>query len=390
MAPWPDPPLSLAVAVSTTPQGRTRAVYTITGAKAPTAQLDPGDGSEPVSVPISGGTGTAMHTYADPGHHTYTASVNAACPQLWKTWGEVPAAATWHEVPELARTWGDAVRTEESATATATVDVGPATVWATVVPADPVPLIQVDTWIGDQDNVVLWTIERQCRDAVPDLNTVIWQRRTHPGAQSIEDREAPFGVPVTYRLAVTFRDSTKASATSEPVVITGTRGCVLTSTMTGQTIPIALKSWDEREREARQSVMAVMNRPDPVVVSDVHSTASGTWVILTYTRADLDNLYTVLLGARLVLLRSQPGSSIRSVYAAVGTITEARLYVEDGAAEHRLVSVAVQEVAPIPATARDSSVTWGQLAAAFATWGELAEALPTWQDVSEWRPGDAA
>ncbi|WP_194922937.1 hypothetical protein [Catenulispora pinisilvae] len=389
MAPWPTPRLALSVEVSSDP--RATATFTVTNGKAATATLDPGDGTSILTVPLTNGTGTIRHEYSDPGHHTYTATATAACPVKYATWTALAADnPTWADLPAKIETWADADRSSETASTAVTVDVGPATIYATgyVPPAADCPMVVLDVWIGSPDTVASWTITRSAPNAEPTLSTVIYATDAFPNGNSVEDHECPLGVPVTYVLDVTRKNGTVDHVESNAVMLSGTRGCWLTSTVTGVCVPVTVVSWDTRKRSARVAYLAVAGRPDPVALSDAHLWPSGTWVLRTGTREALDALTAVLL-TRLVLLRTQPASSLRTVYASVGDVSETRAYPGDGSNWVMAVQADVQEVAPIPATARQGSTTWRDVAAHWPTWAALAADMPTWQDVSEWRPVSA-
>ncbi|CAM5600316.1 hypothetical protein GCM10010329_50110 [Streptomyces spiroverticillatus] len=391
--PWPLPRLVLAVAVTTTEAGRTLATFTVTNAKAAgVALVDPGDGGEKLRVTLTAQegdpglfTGTTTHPYTVPGHTTYTASAVAAAPSPAPTWSAVPDRwPVWPDVEAGVVTWEDVARTEEYAEVPVTVDVGDATVWATVYDAYPLPRIHIATWIAAPDKIRRWTLRRYVPSAGGDFDVDIWAGDRKAVNLSLEDGEAPLDQPVTYRLTLELNDGTRTVLTSNEVMISGTRGCFLTDTRSGRTVPVQVQAWDAREWESRQSLLVVMGRADPVVLTDRHVRPKGTWSLLTRSREELESLYSVLLSSRHVLLRTQAASSLKAVYVAVGNLAEQRLYPGIGNAWERLTQVQVQEVAPIPATARIAGTTWTQLAAAYETWEAVAERFPSWLDVGEW------
>jgi hypothetical protein len=153
---------------------------------------------------------------------------------------------------------------------------------------------------------------------------------------------------------------------------------------------IEVQEWTERKTSVRRSVLEVSNRADPIVLSDVPLMPSGTWNLLTRTKSDLDELYAILGASRLVLLRTQPLSSLRTVYAAVGDWTEERVYPTDGTAWERYMNVTIQEVLPPRATARLFWSTWAQIPEAFATWQDVADEFPSWLDLAMWHPDAVA
>lgn len=360
--------------------------FTITHGLAPTAVLDPGDGAAPITVPLTGGTGTHTYIYTDPGHHTYTATATAAVPQLAATLNDLAAlSATLDELSSTARTLAEWPQTSQTASVTVTVDVGRAGLWATVIPADPLPYIQVDAFIGAPETVAAWRLWR----ITDSGNQLIQIGDSITASGSWEDHEAPLNTDIVYRLEVDYTDGSHYTTDSAPVSITGTRGCFLTDIMTGRTVATEVQAWPSRVFEARQSVLGIINRPDPVVLSDQHLEPSGTWTLLTRSDADTAALLSVLRGSRMVLLRTQPTSSVASVYAAVGTISENR-YTGAGWDARRLTTVQVQEMSPVPATARTLGTTLQDLADARPTLAELAELRPNLLALSRMRlPGGA-
>jgi hypothetical protein len=385
--PWPQPRLVLAGVVHD--PDRALVTFTVTNAKTDgTATLDTGDGRTfPITITgAPAGTGTLDVRYADPGHHTYTPSVTSPAPQQFATWTDLAASVDlWSDAPLWFETWQDATRTSESASTSITVDVGEATLDAVLVDAIPLPYVQINAWIGDPETVTSWSIEREAPGAGGDANVIVWVGTAGTAGISVIDREAPLEVPVRYKL-ILHRGNVSTVFYSPWITITGTIGCYLTDTSSGLTIPAQVQAWPERARAPRQAVLEVINRSDPIVISDVHTTPTGTWTFLTRTKDELDALYNVLLPGRLVLLRTQPASSLRTTYAAVGRITERRLYPGRGDRWERLTDVEIQEIAPIPATARILHVTWQTVADTWLTWAQVPAAMPTWLDLSQWNP----
>ena len=250
-------------------------------------------------------------------------------------------------VPGLS-TLADIPRTQVTATATAvTVDVGPATIDATVKAASPVPQVQVDVWIGNPASVASWVVYRETPDEVVPIRT----QATTSGAETFIDYMAPLGVPIFYRLVITYTSPATSpySVTDGPVTITGTTGCFLTSPATGATLRTTLATWPDQTFEERQAVLEVLARPDPVVLSDVHTTAAGQWTFYTATDTERRALLDLLRAQRIVVLRSQPTASIDTVTAAVGRIVERR-YSGAGWDQRRWIEVDHQVIGSLPAT----------------------------------------
>ena len=258
--------------------------------------------------------------------------------------------------------------TSDTVTLPVSVDVGAATIWATVVAGSPIPAVQVDTYLSGGQSVIAWEISRD----VAGASTTIYVGSAWQQAVSFVDALAPLGVPVVYRLRITYADYTSVYVSSNTVTITGTSGCYLTDPNTGVTVGVTLVTWPEREREARRAVLSVLNRADPVTLSDLHRTPAGDWTFYTATDADTLALLTLLTASTFATLRTQPGSSIASVTVSVGTINERR-YSGRGGDPRRLVDVEVQEIEPLPATALPLNATLGGLAVVDGdTLGELS------------------
>lgn len=357
--------------------------FTVTGVSAASFRVELGDSSAPLTVDTDpSGTTVVEHRYTTPGHHDYVVTFTAVITAWAATLQQITdRVATLDEIAAAIATLGEVPRDRDVVTVAVTVDVGPATIAATVVPANPVPFVQVDVWIGNPATVRSWTVSR---DGAGQLVTIRVGGASF-GAESFEDHTAPLAVPVTYRLTVTYSDGTAVSVTSAAVILAGTAGCFLTDPHTGATAAVTLVSWPTRERAARRSVLDVLARPDPIALSDVHTWAAGTWTLLTRTDNELAALLDILTASAVVLLRTQPGASITDVTASVGTIGETR-YSGRGDDPRRLLAVDIQEIGPIPATALPLNATLADLAdLAPGTLNDLDEIRPTLLQLSRIR-----
>lgn len=218
---------------------------------------------------------------------------------------------------------------------------------ATITAASPVPNVQIDITIDTPATVTGWTVYRDTAAG----SVAVWIGSTSSGAMSLVDYTCPLAVPVTYRLVVTRNPYAQESVSAAPVTITGAVGCFLTDPASGKTLSVNLMEWPERTHRARQTFVDVLNRSDPIGLSDVHATPSGDWLLYTATAAALAALKEVLLTvAGVTVLRTQPTSSIPSVTVVVGEVSERR-YTNVGTDQRRLIDVAIQEIAPIPGSA---------------------------------------
>jgi hypothetical protein len=251
---------------------------------------------------------------------------------------------------------------------------------AAVIAGTILPRIQLNVTIANPAQVIGWNVSR----ADPGGTTVmIYIGTTSSGAFSLIDDTAPLGEPVVYWLYVTYADYTNASDSSAAVTITGTSGCFLTNPRTGLTLPIELHAWPQREREARQAILEVLNRPDPIGLTDTHTTPAGTWTLYTATDTARDLLTGLLISGAVVILRTQPASSIPAVTALVGKIIEKR-WTGTGGDQRRSFQVAIQEIAAPPATALPLNATLGGLAIVEPdNLGDLSQLRPTLQQLSQ-------
>jgi len=254
---------------------------------------------------------------------------------------------------------------------------------ATVVAADPVPQVHLDALMDNAAQVVGWSITR----TAPGETVKVYVGGPGQSAMSVVDGTAPLGVPVTYQLTVIYPTST-VYADAGPVTITGTVGCFLTSPATGVTLAVEISTWPSRKRTARQAVLAVLGRPDPVGVTDAHNTPLGEWTLISRSDAYTAALTDLLTDQGVVVLRTQPGSSIASCTALVGDVDETR-YSTAAGDPRRLFEVEIQEIGAVPATAYPLAATLGGLAvyAGITTLAQLADLRPTLLALSQIETG---
>lgn len=356
--------------------------FAVAGITAAQAVLDFGDGSAPLTLFPAAGAASTDHTYTAAGHHDYTATVTQTVTPWSSTLQELSTDfATLQALADAVPTLNDICRTADTATAAVSVDVGALTIYATVLSdLGPPPPVQVEAWIAAPAGVTGWTVTRL--DPVFG-QTVVAAGGATSGAESFLDYDAPLGVTVSYRLQVTTAVGT-SSADSNTVVISGLAGCWLSDPVSSSAMQLQLQAWDERTRAARRSVLAVISRPDPVVLLDYPLMPSGEWTIHTRTDAETEQLLSILTTSGVVLLRTQPATSIKTVYAAVGDITETRM-TNNALDQRRLVTVAVQEVTAMPATASLVDANLAGLATLGETLLELSEVRPTLLQLSQIR-----
>jgi hypothetical protein len=230
----------------------------------------------------------------------------------------------------------------------------PDTIVATVVADSPIAHVQINLTVTLPAKS--YTVSR----VGPGGPVPIWYSTPAKPAESINDYVAPLNTPVTYRLQVIDNNgSYRVPVDTAAVTVTGT-GCYLTQPSTGRTLAVTLVAWPDRTWKARQAVLEVEARADPVVLGDVHTSPTGTWRYATETDDDTDELTDLLTAQRVVVLRTQPSSSIKSVTVAVLDIAERRRG-STGADQRRWIDVEQQEIGTLPGLALPINATLGGL-----------------------------
>jgi hypothetical protein len=303
---------------------------------------------------------------------------------VWEATAAAPG--TLATIATTFATLNDISKTSDIVTVLATVNVGPATIWATVVAGEPVPVIRLETYVRDAGDVLQWTVSRIAQG---QPTSTIYLGTSTIYAITLFDYLAPLGVPVQYTLTVTHLDYSTDIVWSNVVTITGTVGCYLTNPYSGATLAVELQAWPSRARAPRRALLDVLSRPDPVALSDVHSTPAGAWTFVTRTDLATATLVELLTASSFAALRSQPGSSIASVMASVGAVVENR-YSSHAGDPRRLVVVEVQEIANIPGTALPLASTLLGLSTLAGTLAELSELRQTLLQLSQITTGPAA
>jgi len=141
---------------------------------------------------------------------------------------------------------------------------------------------------------------------------------------------------------------------------------------------VSLTGWSDGSRKARNALFSVKGRPDPIVVTDVHSSTGLSVELLTHTMAEARELESALTAGYPAFLHVPTNVPLDSMYVSVGDITWRKWGTRES--PRRIYTVPLTEVAAPPLTVVGPGVTWSSLAAAHASWPELVEAFPTWRE----------
>ncbi len=131
------------------------------------------------------------------------------------------------------------------------------------------------------------------------------------------DYEVPLGVATRYEA-----HNGTSTITSTPVTVSTDRVWLKNPGRPGLNLPVRLAEIPARERPRRQVVFEPLGRSDPIVVSDVLSTARGRVRFVTLTDTEADSLLRSLDSTTVALLQI-PGNRFASRYLVLGRTTEA-------------------------------------------------------------------
>lgn len=191
------------------------------------------------------------------------------------------------------------------------------------------------------------------------------------------DNEAPLERPVFYTLATTRSDGTVVEQTTAAPIMLSAAYPVVSEPVSGDGVDLsAIVTWPDLEREGRATVIDVVDRPDPIVVSSGLSSPSSAPVLRVDTIVARRALRTLLESAQVLQIRD-PHPDVEDAYVAVGKVTERRL-TNDPTDPRRAVLLEVRHVSA-PAIG---------IASGGDTLDELNDAIPgTLNDIAAAFPG---
>lgn len=201
----------------------------------------------------------------------------------------------------------------------------------------------------------------------------------------VDDFEAPLGVPIQYYVltsggpgggedAYTTTPITLTSAPLNTVIIKDPGLPARSTTSTVQTLP----DWT---RTARQGVNQVRGRANPIVISDVRTSRTGTLTLVTETAQEVDALWWLLETGSTLLLQWPSTWGERDVYVQVGDVDEAHVvaYAEYG---DRTWSLPLTEVdRPVGGIVGSPGRTWQSVLDEATSWSAESALYPTWLGV---------
>jgi len=197
----------------------------------------------------------------------------------------------------------------------------------------------------------------------------------------VYDYEAPIGRDLVY-------EATTVGGTDPPVLTCTARWDTLDSWLKDPVMPsrnmrIRVEDPGDETFAGVLGVFPIPGRPDPVTVSDVRRTATGTLVFGTDELAEASSLLLITASGNTLLFQSDPEFGVGSLYLQFGDVARART-VQYGREAQRRWNLAYTEVAPPPDTVPfESLVTWADVADAYASWAQVLEYEHSWQDLED-------
>jgi hypothetical protein len=137
-------------------------------------------------------------------------------------------------------------------------------------------------------------------------------------------------------------------------------------------------------RQRPQEVLSVRGRRDPVVVSDVRASPTGTVAFLSSTEGERRAFDRILDHDGVLLFQAPPSHQWGNRYVEIANAARTRP-ADTAFVTERIEEWEFVEVAYPSGDVERFGATWDELAAAF-TWNELAAAFTDWNDVATWRP----
>lgn len=190
------------------------------------------------------------------------------------------------------------------------------------------------------------------------------------------DFEAPLERPVFYTLQTVRSDGTIVEQTTGAPIMLDAAYPVVSEPVTGESVDLAaIVTWPELERDGRGTVVDVVDRPDPIVVSSGMSSPSSTPVVRVDTIPARRALRSLLESAQVLQLRD-PHADVEDAYVAVSKSTERRLTL-DPFDPRRTFVLEVRHVSAPAIGIPSGGDTLQELADAFpGTLADIATAFP--------------
>lgn len=203
---------------------------------------------------------------------------------------------------------------------------------------------------------------------------------------TIEDYEAPLGVPVTYRFetrdAVTGVSTGQGISNAVALTLADASDCWVKDVMQPQrNVLVQAAVAPDWERPIEQTAHRIRGRQNSVVLSDVRGGLEGTLQVNTFTDAQRRALHYALNTGNVLLIQLSPGLGMEDAYYAVGQVSEPRLVAFGGEPRRRWSLPLVQVDAPIGGVGGTAGWTVQDVATTYATVQQVFDTYATVLDL---------
>jgi hypothetical protein len=202
-------------------------------------------------------------------------------------------------------------------------------------------------------------------------------------SRRVDDYEFPSGVDLEYRIeGVT---SASAGSVVAQVATVHRRSIADSAWLKFITQPALNRRLDfmgrtDIARPSRTAVFDVINRSDPVVVSDVHSSRRFTITVKAETQADTDALDYALSRGLPCYLQVPQTYNCPSIYAVVG---DYQFEAPARKSQRNVFTIPLTEVAAPPPSVVPPHATWQSLLNQYAAWDDVIAAASKWLDIAD-------
>lgn len=202
----------------------------------------------------------------------------------------------------------------------------------------------------------------------------------------VEDHEAPFGVPVYYRIEIYDSGGGLSSARETDTVIL-TIADINETWLKDPANPqrnmrVLVQRAPDWQRPVEQAAYVVRGRRNKVTRNGIRQGLEGDLTIWTRSNDERAALHLLLDPGGILLWQAAPGLGVDDMYVAVAQVTEGRI---GGPAQEpwRAWTLPLTQ-SDMPTTTGingPAGRTWQDIATEFATWNEVLSTYATWEDV---------
>lgn len=203
---------------------------------------------------------------------------------------------------------------------------------------------------------------------------------------SLEDYEAPLGVPVLYMVKL-WTDPTSGfyqTATSTQVTLPeppDTDVVIKDPLLPARWTQATVETLPDWSRAARQGVNQVRGRARPIVISDVRSSRVGSITLVTETDEEKEQLWWVLDTGNALLIQWPSSWHEPDMYVSVGDAGEAHLSPIAQYADREFTAPLTEIDRPVGGVVGSASRTWQDVLSGNADWLSVLNGAKSWLDV---------